>query len=159
MGRITVPFGVKGWVKIHPFTQTPDSLVAYPKWWIGDSSGWREIEVEEVEVHGPAVAAKLAGCADRDAAVLMRGREIAIPRNAFPVVGENEFYWADLIGLEVVNEQDEKFGRVTEIFKTGANDVLVVEGDRERLIPFLESVVRKVDLQDRVIRVDWAADY
>ena len=159
MGRITVPFGVKGWVKIHPYTQTPGSLLAYPKWWIGNDSGWRELKVEDAEVHGEAIAAKLAGCEDRDAAALFRGRQVAIPRDAFPAAGENEFYWADLIGLEVVNEQDEKLGRVTEVFETGANDVLVVEGERERLIPFTEQVVRKVDLAGRVIRVDWGSDY
>ena len=163
MGRITVPFGVKGWVKIHPFTETPASLLAYPTWWIGKDAQWQEVRVENAEVHGASIAAKLAGCEDRDAAALYRGREIAIPRDAFPAAAENQFYWADLIGLRVVNEQDEDFGTVVEVFKTGANDVLVVEGregdKRERLIPFLESVVRKVDLEGRVIRVDWGSDY
>lgn len=163
MGRITVPFGVKGWVKVHPFTETPESLVDYRTWWVGQEGHWQALEVESAEVHGEAVAAKLHGCDDRDAAALFRGREIAVPREAFPEAGENEFYWADLIGLEVVNEQDERFGTVTEVFETGANDVLVVvgpEGDkRERLIPFLESVVKQVDLQGRVIRVDWGLDY
>jgi 16S rRNA processing protein RimM len=159
MGRITVPFGVKGWVKIHPFTQTPESLLAYPKWWIGNGPDWRELQVEKAEVHGASVAAKIEGCDDRDAAALYRGRELAIPRDAFPAAGENEYYWADLIGLEVVNEQDERFGTVTEMFNTGPNDVLVVVGDKERLIPFLESVVKQVDLQGRVIRVDWGLDY
>ena len=159
MGRITVPFGVKGWVKIHPFTETPGSLLDYAKWWIGNDTDWREVEVEKAEVHGPSVAAKLAGCEDRDAAALYRGQQIAIPRDAFPAAAENEFYWADLIGLRVVNEQGEDFGKVTEVFKTGANDVLVVESDRERLIPFLESVIRQVDLQGGVIRVDWGLDY
>ena len=164
MGRITVPFGVKGWVKVHPFTETPESLLEYRQWWIGKEGDWQSLDVEDAEVHGEAVAAKLKGCDDRDAAALFRGREIAIPRDAFPAAGENEFYWADLIGLEVVNEQDERFGTVTEVFKTGASDVLVVvrregEADKERLIPFLESVVKKVDLQGRVIRVDWGLDY
>ena len=159
MGRITVPFGVKGWVKVHPYTETPDSLLAYPRWWVGSETGWQELAVEKAEVHGPSVAAKLAGCEDRDAAALYRGRQIAIPRDAFPAAAENEFYWADLIGLRVVNEQDEDFGKVTEVFETGASDVLVVEGDRERLIPFLEAVVKKVDLEAGVIRVDWGLDY
>ena len=164
MGRITVPFGVKGWVKIHPYTETPASLLEYPTWWIGNDPEWETIQVEKAEVHGASIAAKLAGCEDRDAAALLRGRGIAIPREAFPAAGENEFYWADLIGLDVVNEQDESFGKVAEVFKTGANDVLVVRGrdgeaDKERLIPFLESVVKKVDLQGRVIRVDWGLDY
>jgi 16S rRNA processing protein RimM len=159
MGRITVPFGIKGWVKIHPYTETPDSLLAYPKWWIGNDPDWRELQVEKAEVHGQSVAAKLAGCEDRDAAALYRGKQIAIARDAFPAAAENEYYWADLVGLEVVNEQDEKLGKVTEVFETGASDVLVVVGDKERLIPFLESVVKQVDLQGRVVRVDWGLDY
>ena len=162
MGRITVPFGVKGWLKIHPFTETPESLLAYSSWWVGAEGSWQALEVETAEVHGESVAAKIKGCDDRDAAANFRGRQIAIPRTAFPAPAENEYYWADLIGLEVRNEQDESFGRVTEVFKTGANDVLVVESEgdgRERLIPFLESVVRRVDLQGRVIRVDWGLDY
>ena len=161
MGRITVPFGVRGWVKVHPYTEMPDSLLAYPKWWIGNDPEWQELRVEKAEVHGEAVAAKLEGCDDRDAAALYRGRHVAIPRDAFPQAGENEYYWADLIGLKVVNEQGEDFGTVAEVFDTGANDVLVVRGngERERLIPFLEHVVREVDLQGRVIRVDWGSDY
>jgi 16S rRNA processing protein RimM len=160
MGRITVPFGVKGWVKIHPFTATPEGLLPYRTWWIGRDGAWQAIAVERAEAHAESVVAKLAGCEDRDAAALMRGREIAIPRDAFPEAGENEFYWADLIGLEVVNEQDERFGKVTEMFDTGPNDVLVVvDGGKERLIPFLESVVKQVDLKGRVIRVDWGLDY
>lgn len=159
MGRITVPFGVRGWVKVHPFTEAPESLLEYPTWWVGRDGEWRELKVESAEVHGESVAAKLQGCEDRDAAALFRGREIAVPRDAFPAAGENEFYWADLIGLEVVNERNERFGKVTEMFNTGPNDVLVVVGDKERLIPFLESVVKQVDLQGRVIRVDWGLDY
>ena len=166
MGRITVPFGVKGWVKVHPYTQTPESLLAYPRWWIGNETDWRELAVDRAEVHGASVAAKIEGCEDRDAAALYRGKHIAIPREAFPAAGENEFYWADLIGLRVVNEQNEDFGKVVEVFKTGANEVLVVRetnasgpGGKERLIPFLESVVKAVDLQGGVIRVDWGLDY
>jgi 16S rRNA processing protein RimM len=164
MGRVAVPFGVKGWVKIHPYTETPHSLLAYPQWWVGSEAGWHELAVEKAEVHGASIAVKFPGCDDRDAAALLRGREIAVPRDAFPAAGENEFYWTDLIGLSVVNEQDQDFGKVLEVFKTGANDVLVVQGRqddqrRERLIPFLESVVKKVDLQGGVIRVDWGLDY
>jgi 16S rRNA processing protein RimM len=159
MGRITLPFGIKGWVKVLPYTETPDSLLAYPKWWIGNDPDWQEVRVEKAEVQMDAVAAKLAGCDDRDAAALLRGRQVAVPRDAFPEAGENEFYWVDLIGLKVVNEQDEDLGTVSQVFETGANDVLVVEGDRERLIPFLDHVIKKVDLQARVIRVDWGADY
>jgi len=159
MGRIIGPFGVKGWVKLQPITQAPGSLVDYPLWWIESAAGWKSLEVEQSQVHGQEVVAKLARCDDRDAAALYRGRAIAIARADFPAAGENEYYWADLVGLKVVNEKGVDLGMVSRVFETGANDVLVVEGDRERLIPFIEQVVRAVDLAGRVIRVDWGADY
>lgn len=159
MGRIVGPFGVKGWIKLQPITDEPASLLDYECWWIGDGDGWKAATVEKSQVHGQEVVAKLAGCDDRDAAALYRGRNIAIARSAFPAAGENEFYWADLVGLKVVNREGVDLGTVSRIFETGANDVLVVEGDRERLIPFTEQVVQEVDLAGRLMRVDWGADY
>jgi len=159
MGRILGAFGVKGWVKIQPFTETPDGLTAYRTWWIENEGSWSPCEVEKAQVHGQALAAKLAGCDDREAAALYRGREVAVPRSELPQAGENEFYWADLVGLKVSNTRGEDLGTVARVIETGANDVLVVEGDRERLIPFIEEVVRQVDLAGGVIRVDWGSDY
>ncbi len=159
MARIAGAFGIKGWVKVQTFTEAPENLLAYPSWWIGSDAGWRECRIEKSEVHSNAIVVKLAGCDDRDAAALFRGKQVAIPREAFPKAGANEYYWADLIGLRVVNMQAEDFGTVAEVFETGANDVLVVEGDRERLIPFTEQVVKQVDIEARSIRVDWGSDY
>jgi 16S rRNA processing protein RimM len=172
MGRISAPFGIKGWVKVEPYTAEPRNLLAYPTWWVGSEKGWRSVQVERGEVHGPSVVVKLPGCEDRDAAALYRGLEVAVPRDALPPAGKDEYYWADLVGCRVVNLQDEEYGAVTRLFETGANDVMVVEGDggsdsagsadareRERLIPFIADVVREVDVAGRVIRVDWAPDY
>lgn len=159
MGRIAGPFGIKGWVKLQPFTAAPQNLLAYPAWWISDDAGWRERRVERAEVQNTAVAAKFAGCDDREAAAFYRGREVAVPRDAFPEAAPNEFYWADLVGVKVVNAQGEDLGAVSRVFDTGANDVLVVAGTRERLIPFTEQVIQEVDLAGGVIRVDWGADY
>lgn len=159
MGRITAPFGIKGWVKLQPFTAEPANLLAYPLWWIGSEAGWQQCRVERADVHSGSIVAKLAGCEDRDAAMRYRGRQVAVSRESLPAAGNNEFYWADLIGLRVVNVQGEDLGTVSRVFETGANDVLVLEGDRERLIPFTEHVVQQVDLAGGVIRVDWGADY
>ena len=159
MGRITIPFGVKGWFKVHSLTETPESLLGYPRWWIGSDPNWREVRVEQAKVQSGALVAKLEGCEDRDAAALYRGKDIAIPREAFPEAAANEYYWADLVGLEVVNTEGVGFGTVSEVLETGANDVLVVKGDRERLIPFIEQVIREVDIAGRSIRVEWGADY
>jgi 16S rRNA processing protein RimM len=159
MGRITAPFGVKGWVKVQPFTGAPESLLAYPQWWIGRNGGWRECRVEEAKVQSGIVVAKLAGSDDRDAAAFYRGFEIAVPREAFPEPAANEFYWADLVGLQVENAEGVDLGKVSEVFETGANDVLVVQGERERLIPFTAQVVKQVDVAGGVIRVEWEPDY
>ena len=159
MGRIIVPFGVKGWFKVHSFTETPDSLLGYPHWWIGNDSGWRQYGVDEAKVQSGTLVAKLQGCDDRDAAARFRGKDVAVPRGAFPAAAANEYYWADLVGLKVVNTEGLDVGTVSEIIETGANDVLVVKGDRERLIPFIEQVIREVDIAGRSIRVEWGADY
>ena len=159
MGHVTGPFGVKGWVKVRPFTEAPENLLTYPTWWVGSEGHWREEVIEGGQVQGGSVVAKIAGCEDRDAAALHRGKGVAVSRAAFPQPAANEFYWADLVGLTVVNEQDENLGEVKEVIETGANDVLVVRGERERLIPFTEAVVKQVHVAGRVIRVVWDSDY
>jgi 16S rRNA processing protein RimM len=159
MGRITAPFGIKGWVKLRPFSAAPENLLAYSQWWIGNEASWQECRIEQAQVQSGSIVVKLAGCVDRDAAMLYRGRQVAVARAALPPPNENEFYWADLIGLTVLNGDGFNFGAVSEVMETGANDVLVVQGERERLIPFTEQVVKQVDMAGRVIRVDWGVDY
>jgi 16S rRNA processing protein RimM len=159
MGKVLAPFGVKGWVKVQTLTETPESLLRYPLWWVEADGNWRECQIEQAKVQTAGLIAKPAGCDDRDAAIRLKGQQVAIPRSAFPEVGANEYYWGDLLGLSVVNMQGENFGAVSEVFETGANDVLVVQGERERLIPFVAAIVREVDIAQRVIRVDWGADY
>jgi 16S rRNA processing protein RimM len=159
MGRVSGPFGVKGWIKLQPFTQAPENLLAYPTWWVGAEGRWQQSRVEHGHVQRGSVIAKITGCEDRDAAALLRGKEVAVPRDALPQPAANEFYWADLVGLKVVNEQDEDLGEVKEVLETGSNDVLVVQGERERLVPFTEPVVKQVDLEGGVIRVEWGRDF
>jgi 16S rRNA processing protein RimM len=160
MGRVGAPFGVKGWVKLMPFTESPATLARYRRVWVGRQGEWREVAVEETAVHGAVVVARFAGCGDRDTAAELRGAELAVPRDALPAAAPGEFYWADLVGLEVVNTAGEPLGRVQELFSTGANDVMRVgEGKGERLLPFVATVVRKVDLAARRIEVDWGLDW
>ncbi|HET7596521.1 MAG TPA: ribosome maturation factor RimM [Burkholderiales bacterium] len=159
MGRVSAPFGVTGWIKVEPYTESSEGLLAFRMWWLGRASEWAPYRVEHAEARKNAVVAKLVGCDDRDAAALLRGREIAVPRYQLPDTASNEWYWADLIGLRVVNAAGEPLGRLERILRTGANDVLVVKGERERLIPFIEDVIRAVDLDSGVIRVDWDAAY
>jgi 16S rRNA processing protein RimM len=160
MGRITAPFGVKGWVKIQPLTAAAKSLLDYPRWWVGRGADWQEYEIAEARVQSAtAVVARLAGCEEREAAERFRGSEVAVPRSQLPQTQPDEYYWADLLGLTVVNGESQELGSIAGILQTGANDVLVVQGERERLIPFIAAVIRQVDAGAGIVRVDWGADY
>lgn len=161
MGRVAAAQGIRGWVKIQPFTEYLDSLMDYPAWWIGKENGpWRKIDVEACDVHGKVLAAQLAGCSDRNAAELLKGLLVAVPRSELPEQAEDEYYWADLIGMQVFGLAAQPLGVVQKLLETGANDVLCVRGETgEMLIPFVAAVVCRVDMARRVIEVDWSADY
>jgi 16S rRNA processing protein RimM len=159
MGRVAAPFAVSGWVKVQVFTARPDGLLGYPRWWLMREGGWREYAVAEAAVHGRSVIARLQGCEDRNAAAALRGSDVAVPRNALPEMREGEYYWADLEGLRVRTLTDEDLGRIAGVIETGANQVLVVRGERERLIPFVSAVVKAVDLKQGEVAVDWGADW
>jgi 16S rRNA processing protein RimM len=159
MGRIAAPFGVKGWVKVQPLTAQARSLLGYPVWWVEHGGEWDRHEVAAAKVQANTVVAQLAGCEDREAAAAFRGRAIAVPRSELPQTQAGEHYWADLIGLAVVNGKSQELGLITGILQTGANDVLVVEGERERMIPFIAGVVMLVEVPAGTVRVEWDPDY
>ncbi len=136
-----------------------------PQWWLSadvdaPAGSWQAHVLEAVKLHGDGVVAKLAGIDDRDASEALGSCYIGAPRDALPPPAQDEYYWADLIGLAVVNIQDQPLGRVKSLIETGANQVLVVaDGERERLLPFVEHVVRKVDVPGGLIRADWGLDW
>jgi 16S rRNA processing protein RimM len=137
--------------------------------WLGSAGNWCEHEVEQSQSQGTDVVAKLAGISDRDVAAGFKGQQVAVPREAFPPAEKGEFYWADLVGLRVKNTEGLEFGVVTSMLETGANDVMVVQQsavdgesaaeERERLIPFIADVVKRVDIAAGLIEVEWGADY
>ena len=167
MGRVAAPYAVKGWIKIQPFTEYLDSLLDYQTWWLGHAegrgnlkaAGWREYRVLEGKVHGQTLLAQLEGVDDRTASEALKGLEVAVDRSEFPEAEEDEYYWDDLIGAEVVNTAGVLLGRVEGLMETGAHDVLRVMGERERLIPFVDAYVREVDLEGKRILVEWGADW
>jgi len=159
MGHVSAPFGIQGWIKVHPYTETNMGLASYPTWWLGKQGSYQTYEVLEARAQGAEVVARLKGFEDREAALTLRGMEVAVPRSELPKARRDEYYWSDLIGLTVVNTAGETFGTVKNLLETGANDVLVVSGEQERLIPFVRQVVLGVDLQGKTIQVDWGADY
>lgn len=160
MGRVLGPYGVKGWIKIEPYTERPDNLARYAEWWLHLRGNWREAKVAEIAVHGARIVARVAGCADREAAARYAGAEIAVKRESLPATAPDEIYQADLIGLEVVNRSGERLGRIEAVFNNGAHEVLRVRWDGgERLLPFIANVVERVDLDAGAVRVDWGADW
>ncbi len=180
MGRVVAPYGVFGWLKVIPDTEAFDGLFDYDTWWLGKGNDWRALEVETAKIHNDVILVKLEGIDDRDAAFACKGKQIAVPRSQLPEPDENEYYWSDLIGLRVKNLQGVDFGVITDIFETGANDVIVVKPDQadaeklkqsasddksasekpqERLLPFIASVVLEVDLEAKTMLVDWDPDF
>ncbi len=159
MGRVSAPFGVKGWVRVQPFTEQTDSLFCYPQWWLGEAGGWRRRAVEEKAVHGSALVVRFAGIADRDQAASLKGQDVAVRRDQLPTLDAGEYYWADLVGLEVENTKGQSLGRVERVFESGADPVLVVTGERERLLPFVDAVIKRVDLDAEKLLVEWELDY
>ncbi len=162
MGRIVGAQGILGWVKVQTFTEYLDGLLDYDEWYLGnDKQPWRKVEVLEANVHGKILIAKLPGVLDRTSAEQCKGLLVAVHRDSLPKQEEDDYYWSDLIGMQVVNLADEALGVVDTLLETGANDVLSVRdaNGKEILIPFIKSVIQQVSVEDKVIRVDWQADY
>jgi 16S rRNA processing protein RimM len=162
MGRIVGAQGILGWVKVQTFTEYLDGLLDYDEWYLGnDKQPWRKVDVLEANVHGKILVARLPGILDRTMAEQCKGLLVAVHRDSLPKQVEGEYYWSDLIGLKVINLAGESLGVVDTLLETGANDVLSVRDaqGKEMLIPFLASVIQQVSLDEKVIRVDWQADY
>lgn len=161
MGYIRGVFGVRGWVKIHTDTEYADSLFDYSTWWIGSSDdGWKPYSFLEGNLQPNAIVAHLEGINDRETAITLRGKKIAVPRDELPPPEENEFYWADLIGLNVLNTNNELLGTVTNLLETGAHDVLVVNHkEKQLLIPFADPIIFEVNVEQGYIHTDWEVDY
>ena len=160
VGKVAGIYGVRGWVKIFSYTEPRENILTYSPWYLRFGQEWLSMELLDGRRHGKGVIASLAGCDDRDAARRLQGAEICVERRQLPPLDPDEFYWTDLVGLRVVNADGVELGRVDHLIETGANDVLVVRGERERLIPYLpEDVILQVDLREGVIRVDWDADF
>ncbi len=161
MGHIAAPFGIRGWVHVMPYTEQQGGLLNYARWYLRRPGGdWQETGVVQGRVQGKGLVVQLEGCDDRDGAAGWNGTEIGIPRSRLPATGSNEYYWSDLTGLRVITLSGRELGRVDHLFETGSNDVLVVQGEQEYLVPYIPGqVVHTVDLAAGQIRVDWDPDF
>lgn len=171
VGRITDAWGVKGWFKVLPFSAKPEALFSSKRWFLMPNErglktfeGVAKLAVKEAKEHSDTVVACAHDVLDRNGAEALRGSRIFVSRSSFPTANTDEYYWVDLIGLDVVNRQDEALGVVRELLSAGPQTVLVLEflqdgKIQERMIPFVSAFVDDVDLKSKRIRVDWQADY
>jgi 16S rRNA processing protein RimM len=171
VGRIADAWGVKGWFKILPFSADPEALFSSKRWYLQPSekgaktfTGTRKLAIKEAKEHSDSVVACAHEVPDRDTAEALRGARIFVPRSSFPTAAKDEYYWVDLIGLDVVNREGVPLGTVRELLATGPQTVLVMEylqdgKTLERMIPFVSAFVDAVDLPTRRITVDWQPDY
>ena len=160
VGKITGVFGVRGGLKVYSYTEPHANILNYSPWYLATAGAWVKREVRDGHAKGKGVVAFLTDCTDRDAAAALVHTEVAVRRSQLPPAETGEYYWSDLIGLRVVTVNGVALGQVTQLFETGANDVLVVQGERERMIPYLPAqVVREVSVARGEIVVDWDPDF
>ena len=160
MGKVVGSHGVKGWLKIHPFTEKLETLSEYPNWLISsDEKHWDDFKVEKTIVKNNVFLVKLDTINDRNESDVLKKYMVGVRRDKLPKLKANSFYWSDLIGLNVENKAGVKFGIVDTMMETGSNDVLVVKGNDEILIPYLPDVILSVDLKTKRVLVDWDENY
>ncbi len=162
VGKISGAFGIKGWVKVFSFTEPRSNILEYTPLFIKIQGEWKEIEVTGGKAQGKGVVMGFKNVTDRNQTLSLIGAELAIRKSQLAPAEDNEYYWTDLIGLEVINEQEQTLGLVDSLLETGANDVLVVKTVQgvEILVPFvLDVIVKSVDIDKQRILVDWQIDY
>ncbi len=163
LGKMGAAYGIRGWLKVFSSTEAAESIFDYQPWFIQRAGKWHQVELESWRYHNQELIIKVKGIDDRDTATQLTNCEITVDSAQLPELDDSDYYWKDLMGLQVVNVDNYEMGKVTDMMETGSNDVLVVKanlkdafGVKERLIPFLdEQVIKKVDLATGVIEVDW----
>lgn len=167
VGRLGAVYGIKGWLKVSSFTDYAEDIFSYNPWTIGRDKMWQKVNIVEWRKHNKGLIVKLENVDVREKAQLLTGMDIVISSVQLPELAENEFYWRDLVGLSVVNTAGYNMGIVKSLMETGSNDVIVVKansndafGATERLIPMIDNqVIKKVDMAEKCITVDWDADF
>lgn len=160
IGKITGVFGVQGWLKVISYTEPSTNILRYNPWQISLAGKWQEITIINSRVHGKGLVIQIQDYTDRDEARIFTGAEIAIDRDQLPALPSDEYYWADLEGMQVINSAGEVLGTVEQLIATGSNDVLIVQGKRRHLIPYLlQQVILAIELENKIIRVDWDANF
>ena len=168
VGMIIDAWGIKGGIRIKPYSADPKALFSTKRWWVqlptaqvpaAPAHQRGLMRVVQAREQSDTVVATCHDLADRNLALSLKGAKIFVPRTSFPTAGQDEYYWIDLIGMRVLNRQDQELGSVTDLIQTGPHAVLRVQADPEILIPFVAAYVDDVSMAQRIIRVDWQADW
>ncbi|PIE41120.1 MAG: ribosome maturation factor RimM [Gammaproteobacteria bacterium] len=166
LGKLTSAYGIKGWVKVHSYTEPMDNIGTYSPLWVEHNGQREKIEFEQIKPHGKGLIAKIKGCDTREQTPQYTGAMLVAGKDQLASLESGEYYWSDLIGLTVINEQGENLGKVHHLIETGSNDVLVIRGDissidqKERLVPYLpDQVVLHIDIDAQQMQVDWDSDF
>ena len=160
LGRFGRPHGVKGFITVHSFTEPRENILKYPHWHAKINKQWQHLNILHAEVNHKSILAKVDGFQDRESASKLTNIEIAVSKDILPDLDDGDYYWFQLIGMNVVNQQGRKLGSVREILPTGAHDVLVIHGERKHLIPYVhEKIIISIDEQNGLITVDWDEDF
>jgi 16S rRNA processing protein RimM len=160
IGRFGRPHGIKGFVTVHSFTEPRDNILRYTDWHVFLNNIWQSVKVLNIEVHNKAIIAQIEGYPERELVAHLTNAEIALQKEQLAELEPGEYYWHQLIGMKVVNSKGESFGTVVEVMPTGANDVLVVQGEKRYLIPYLPGhFIIEINDSKQLITVDWDLDF
>lgn len=160
MGRFGSAYGVRGWLKVISFTDPIDNLLDHKTWQIEHKHLWQPITIQDGKRHGEFLVVKIEGCDDRDQARVYTNDLIAVSRDELTPLKQGEYYWTDLIGLRVINEKDIDLGKIDHLIETGSNDVMIIkDAHKERWLPYIDDVVKSIDLEKKEMRVEWDEEF
>jgi 16S rRNA processing protein RimM len=160
VGKISGVFGIKGWVKVFSFTDPRENILTYSPWLLKKNDEIKTVNVVDGQLQGKTIVAQLSGIDDRNQAELLMGWDVFITQAQLPKTAKDEYYWSDLIGLKVETTDGVQLGIVESLLETGANDVIIIQGERERVIPFLQGqTIISVNLDAGKIIVDWDPEF
>jgi 16S rRNA processing protein RimM len=160
VGKISGVFGLKGWLKVFSYTEPRENILSYQYWLLKKNTQEQSVKVIGGQLQGKNVVAQLDGVTDRDKAEVLMGWDVYITHEQLPALAKGEYYWADLVGLTVENLEGFQLGKVDSLFETGANDILLIKGDKERAVPFLQGqTVKSIDLATGKMVIDWDPDF
>lgn len=159
LGRFGAVYGVRGWLRVVSFTQPLENILDYPNWQVQHLGTWKTVTIEAGKLHGKGIVVKLKDVDDREQAQTYTRDNIAIDSEALPELTKDEHYWKDLIDMSVITKDGVILGTVKNLLETGANDVLIVTGDRERMIPYTTQTIQSIDTEKKTIIVDWDPDF